>query len=164
MTTWVRNTYWEFGVLFTASKKHDIARYVTSQNTLLLFRVTHWNNQLTLCSTPHSQIVPSRSFDSLGYFFSKNLILSELYRTIPSKSTTSQQRLYNVVTLQRCCNDVATLYVCLLRYSLFYLTHYTPSTSFTQFLDRTIFSGYQHYGDNSGLVPIYCKNWWLEQL
>ena len=62
-------------------RKHDIARRVTSHK-LLLFKFINCNDPTTLCSTPPSQIVPSRIFYRLKLFFYKNLPLPGINRTM----------------------------------------------------------------------------------
>ena len=86
---WVSNRSWDFRVLFTTSKTHDLARYMTSPKHLL-FRATNWNYRPTLYSTPMSQIVSYRIFYCLEFFSSGNLLLPEINRkmqTLYSPST-----------------------------------------------------------------------------
>ena len=79
----VSNRSWDFHVLFTTSKTHDIARIMTSKN-LLLFRITNWNDLPTHCSFPSSQIVPYWIFYCLDFFPSRNLLWPEINRTMQS--------------------------------------------------------------------------------
>ena len=61
---------------------YDIAGHLTFQK--FLFRVKNCSNRQTLCSTQHSQIASYRIFYCPEFFVSKNLLLSEINRTMQS--------------------------------------------------------------------------------